>query len=264
MRMQPGQQRYPEIDLLRCAAILLMIAYHTAFDLAVLYGWNIAVFSGPWKVVGTLSATTFLLLVGCSGVLLRQRCLVRGESEWSIAIRFWKRGTVVLCCAAAISAVTAVYVPQAWVRFGILHLIGVTLLLQPGIARLGVRNAAIAIVALFASSRMPAAMQEGWWIGLPFGIVDTAFVSIDYYPLLPWISVVLAGSVLGSLAYTDGSPLRNQHRLRMRVDALGAWPGMRLLQCIGRRSLWVYMIHQPLLLLLLRLALGPPHACCDW
>ena len=61
------KQRYVELDLLRTLAVVLMIIYHTCYDLQEFYGWKLGLFQYPvWSWIQHGTAGLFLLLVGCS------------------------------------------------------------------------------------------------------------------------------------------------------------------------------------------------------
>ncbi len=69
----------------------------------------------------------------------------------------------------------------------------------------------------------------------------------DYRPLLPWFGVVLVGLFFGNAVYGDG---RRPEGLPSAAPA----PARPLLP-LGRNSLAIYLIHQPVMILLLA-ALG--------
>ena len=124
--MLPPNHRYPELDLLRTGAILGMIIYHAAYDLTAFYGWNIDITHGEWKVFERVIAITFLLLVGISFAISYSR--TKPEQVWT---KFLKRGLIVFGCGLLVSLVTYFLDPPTYVRFGILHLIGLSLILLP-------------------------------------------------------------------------------------------------------------------------------------
>jgi uncharacterized membrane protein len=85
---------------------------------------------------------------------------------------------------------------------------------------------------------------------LPLGIMPLGFASVDYTPLFPWLGVVLVGLGLGSVLYAGGV---RQFRIPPVPDRVVA-----PLTFLGRHSLVIYLIHQPVIILLLGLATGTP------
>ena len=65
----------------------------------------------------------------------------------------------------------------------------------------------------------------------------------DYRPLLPWFGVVLIGLFFGKVLYARGKRVLNLPR---STPALA-----RPLAPLGRNSLFIYMVHQPVLIALL-------------
>lgn len=248
--------RYAEIDVLRSAAILLMIVYHVVFDLSWFYDWNIDPFAGGWKVLARITAALFLVLVGVSATLLRKGMLARQSDDRAVLQRFLRRGLWVLSCGMLVSLATVIIDPSTFVRFGILHLIGTSLLLLPLLLRLGGWNLLLA-VPILASYTWVASPHDTSPLFLPLGFFPVSFATVDYYPLLPWFGMVLAGAGLGHLLYARTTPLsRPESPLRRFFDGLQLTRVGQLLALPGRHSLLLYMVHQPLLLLILWLMLG--------
>lgn len=250
--------RFAEVDLLRTTAITLMIVYHAAFDLSWFYGWDIDVLNGGWKWLAHVTASLFLVLVGVSAVLLRKNMQAKGADAASIRLRFVQRGLWVLTCGMLVSLATVAVDPATFVRFGILHLIGVSLLVLPFVLRLGVWNLLLAL-PLLASYMLTAVPHDASPLFIPFGFFPASFATVDYYPLLPWFGMVLAGAGLGHLFYARTTPLSHPDSpVRRRIDAFGASASGGWFTAPGRHSLLLYMVHQPLLLLILWLMLGKP------
>jgi len=65
--------RYPEIDLVRGIAILMMILFHTVFDLFFFRILPVEVYSGFWRYFALATASLFLLIVGISLTISRAR-----------------------------------------------------------------------------------------------------------------------------------------------------------------------------------------------
>lgn len=228
--------RSVEIDLLRVTAIILMMAYHTAFDLNAFYGWNIDVFHGVWWLIGKVSVITFLLLVGISFSI-----------SWSrnpVIQRTIKRGVRVLSYGIIVTVITYFFDSRNYVRFGILHLIGVSLLLLPHLRRLDLWSATMGTAIIIVGILVKGVTVQTPLL-LPLGFMPTGFTSIDYYPLLPWFGVVLIGTSLGRIYVAEGMPTFNKQ---------GSW-FTRGLTSVSKHSLFIYMVHQPIVLLLLRMLL---------
>ena len=75
------------------------------------------------------------------------------------------------------------------------------------------------------------------WLGLP----PVAYATFDYFPLLPWFGLILLGVWLGGLLYAGG-------RRGFPLPDLGGALPVRLLDFLGRHSLLIYLIHQPILM----------------
>src|SRR5262245_58841284 len=65
--------RYPEIDLLRGLAGILMIVFHVAFDLTFIAGQELNLDEGLVWIIGRSAAVLFVTLAGVSLVLAWRR-----------------------------------------------------------------------------------------------------------------------------------------------------------------------------------------------
>ncbi len=255
MRMR----RYPEIDFLRTLAIAMMVTYHLAFDLAVFYGRNIDVFGGALHVLAVCTATLFLLLVGVSSRLMWQGMHAAGYSQCQMHRMFLRRGATVLACGMGITILTYIVEPGAYIRFGILHLIGVSLLLCSVLSRYG-QISLFAGVGLLSATRLVGAANNPNPLLFPFGIHDYGLNTWDYFPLIPWFGVVLIGVAIASVAYNGKCALsRENAEIRWWLDVGFECRWIRWTLLPGRRSLLLYLVHQPALLAILWLLLGWPN-----
>ncbi|MEI2736218.1 MAG: heparan-alpha-glucosaminide N-acetyltransferase domain-containing protein [Rhodoblastus sp.] len=76
--------------------------------------------------------------------------------------------------------------------------------------------------------------------------LPTRYPAVDYFPLIPWFGVVLLGVWFGNWFYA------NNRRLISLPD-WGNLAPIRGLRWLGRHSLPIYLVHQPLILLVLML-----------
>lgn len=217
--------RIVEIDGFRGIAIILMIIFHTVFDLAYFYNWPIDYLHGFWYYQGKSSAILFMFVSGISSTLSR-RPIVRGLSVFGAGM--------------LITAVTYLYNPAMYIQFGILHLLGLSMLLAPWMKKLSPCLLILTGTALIALGNWCLTLTSvSLWL-LPLGIKPADFVSLDYYPLLPWLSVILYGMAAGKLLYADKKSL-------LPLGGLSS----NILSYLGRHSLLIYLIHQPILLTIL-------------
>ncbi|MDE2358115.1 MAG: DUF1624 domain-containing protein [Betaproteobacteria bacterium] len=225
---RPG--RVPSLDTLRGIAIVAMAAYHFCFDLRY-FGFLRADLEHDWRWITarTLILSTFLLVAGASMVL--------ADRDRQSARRRWLAHAGVIAIAAlAVSAGSYLMFPQTWIWFGVLHAIAASLV----IARPFVRRPAIAMAAGVAIIVAGLAFQNaafdnralGW-----LGFMTAKPATEDYVPLFPWTGVLLLGTGLGHLL------------VRTRFAVLGPLErAPRLLAFLGRHSLAVYLVHQPILI----------------
>lgn len=233
-------KRFPEIDLLRTLAIACMVVYHAAYDLAVLYGRDIPVFDTGWTLFARATANLFLLLVGIGFAISASR-------KESVAHLWKKQGNRFLTLAGAaalVSVATYLIDPHTFVRFGILHLIALSMLLLPVVRPL--REGSVLLGGMILATGMQTLQTKQFQpLATAFGFPPPDFATVDYFPVLPWFGTVLIGYGLGHLLYVRFPAWRK--RLPDSAPNAVTWP--------GRHSLMIYLLHQPIILSLLYILL---------
>lgn len=230
-----SQHRYPEIDLLRTAAILGMIVYHTAYDLSEFYGWEMDPMSTGWWIFARSTAILFLLVSGASNTIANART----EHVWRRTIL---RSGQILAAALCVTAATYFIDADTYVRFGILHCIAVSVFLLPLFRKLREWNLILGLGAIILGNRILGTTTDTSLL-LPLGLMPPDFTSLDYFPLLPWLGVVLIGSAIADMVY-------------IRKGFSGIPFTILGLSFFNRHALIVYLVHQPIILLILALILG--------
>ena len=230
--------RFWEVDAARGVAILMMVVYHFTYDLYAFGGYDVDAVSGFWARFADATASLFLLLVGVSLTITA----ARGGGGFR---RYLLRGLRIFGYGMLLTAVFLLF-GMGIVAFGILHLIGVSIVLAYPFLNLRFANLFLGVAVFAAGLYVRAADPTGSpWL-LPFGVVPEGWMMPDYRPLLPWFGVVLVGLFLGNVVYGRGRPAG----LPVRSPAV-----TRPLLPLGRNSLAIYLVHQPLLVGLLA-ALG--------
>jgi uncharacterized membrane protein len=244
--MTSVQERFLELDLIRGLAVIMMVLYHFLFDVTFFGIYPIDVTTGFWKIFAMVTASLFLLLVGISFTISAAKAEVTMNRR-NFFMKYLKRGVWILLIAALITLVTWWYLGEGYIIFGILHLIGFSIILAPFFLHRKWVTLYGGVLVITMGILLQAV--RGPFILVPLGIYPASFYSVDYTPIFPWFGLVLLGIYLGSLLYPKGKrgyiiPEVFKH------SELPAVPG-KLLAFLGRHSLAIYILHQPVIILLL-------------
>jgi len=217
-----------------------MIIFHAAFDYAFFASSeNVNVYAGTWFWLARAVAALFILLAGISWTLHthRKHASIRvREQEWRVYVR---RGLGLIVGGLLISLLSYIFFPAYAIWFGILHFLGFSYIL--GLFFLhrprGARIAGIFIVFLgILFSTILHEQLPYWPIMLP-----VFFPTFDYFPLFPWFGVFLVGIGAGHYFYPRGE----------RKIMIPAWENHSVVSVfsrMGKNSLFIYFIHQPILI----------------
>ncbi|RPI39716.1 MAG: DUF1624 domain-containing protein [Methanoregulaceae archaeon] len=237
--------RFREIDAARGIAILMMIIFHTVFDISFFKIAHVSVSTGFWRWFAMATASLFLLLVGTSLVVSHARSAA-DLSGFALIKKFLYRGAGIFALGLLVTLVTWLYLHEGFIIFGILHLIGVSVMLSPFFFRFGKYNVLLGLLCI-AAGFFTSSIQGPVWL-LPLGIVPASFASVDYTPLIPWFGAVLVGMGMGEFLYSGGIRRFSAPDLPDRM--------VRPLAILGRYSLIIYLFHQPVIILLLAAVTG--------
>ncbi|MGE4548990.1 MAG: heparan-alpha-glucosaminide N-acetyltransferase [Intestinibacillus sp.] len=232
------------MDSIRGATLISMAAYHATWDLVYLFGVN-------WPWYDGLGAYLWQQSICWTFIFLSGFC-------WQFSRSPLKRGLTVFAAGAAISVVTLLFLQENRILFGILTLLGSCMLLMIPLER-ALRHvpAGVGLVCCFAFFAITRNVAEGYlgigaWqlLRLPaplynshfstyLGFAMPGFFSVDYFPLLPWIFLFVAGYFT--------------YRIFVRSGLLRRYctTGLPFLNLWGRHSLLIYLLHQPAIYLAL-------------
>lgn len=223
------------LDEVRGFILLLMVAYHAAYDIIYIFGLDIPIFHS--RLLEFLQPFVAGMFVVISGIACRY-------SRSNL-----KRGAKALLFGMLLTAVTLRVMPEQAIYFGILHFMGTAMILfalmRPAFDRLPPMTGVILFVVLFAATyhlpdgylgfgafyraALPASLYLRRYL-LPLGF---AGAGSDYFPLFPWLFLYFAGTYAG-VFFANG--MLPDWFYRTRSKALAA---------IGRRAIVIYLLHQP-------------------
>lgn len=226
--------RAPLIDAARGVAILAMIIFHFSWDLHQYSLFSVDVGRHPaWRLFSQSIAASFLTLVGIS--------LERATRDGIRWPSFLRRLALVGGAALAITAATSLDTFMAdsarsqFIYFGILHAIATFSVLALIFLRWPIAGllAASAFVFFLPQVWRSPALNGTWleWTGLATEVRP----SLDFEPLFPWFAFVLLGLAVGKMRLAP-------------LESTAPLPRTRVLQWLGRWSLVIYLVHQPLLI----------------
>lgn len=237
--------RYHILDNIRGINLVSMIVYHLIWDIVYLFDRQLGWYESRGGYIWQQSICwTFILLSGFC---------------WSMGKNRFKRGLEISLAGLGISVVTIVFMPENRIVFGILTLMGsCTLLLIPLEHLLKRINTFLGMLLSMTLFILLKPINDGYigigihrLIELPqslfrgnfmtyIGFMKPDFYSTDYFPLIPWFFLFLVGYFL--------------YQLVNEKDYLQVLQGKEYkpLAFIGRHSLMIYLIHQPLIYLLLK------------
>ena len=225
------KKRVWELDALRGLCIIGMIVVHMFYDI------------GAFTDKGIELPNWFYLIKNYGHILF---VLISGICATLTAHSTLKRGLVVFGCGLLVSYVTLfmefVIGGFSYLRiwFGILHMLGVCMMLYPIFRKLPFWALALFGAAFIALGLWMDTLTVSVNYLFPLGLCsDTFYAGSDYFAIFPGFGWFLIGAAIGKTAY------RKKESLLPKVNA--DFFLLRGLRFIGRHSLLIYLLHQPLL-----------------
>lgn len=233
-------ERLWEVDLLRGIAIILMIIFNWSFALSYLSIYTLNGGSLYWYVFPRFIGGMFIFLAGLSLTLMYNQTNKKGVHK-----KFFFRGLKIFGYGILIMIITFLTFPEDFVIFGILHFIGISIILGSFFLKYNKLNLVLGLLIIALGFYL-----QSFSFNFPFllwlGFIPKNFFTFDYWPILPWFGVTLLGIFFGNFLYKNGK--RN-----FKIKDLSRSPIIKFLSFLGRKSLTIYLLHQPILIIVLSL-----------
>lgn len=232
--------RYTLLDILRGLTIISMVFFHATWDLVFLYDVKLSWFNNHFAHLWQQSICwSFILLSGF--------CFPIGKKKL-------RRGLEVFGASLLVTVVTLIFMPENRVLFGILSTLGFFMILSALLDNtLKKINPYIGFILMFTLFVLTKNVNDGFlgfekwnFYQLPsklysnlftafLGFPTDEFFSGDYFSVFPWIFLFWCGYFL--------------HGIFTKLDWLKHLSPFRItpLEWLGRHSLVIYMLHQPII-----------------
>ncbi|MGV8144201.1 MAG: DUF1624 domain-containing protein [Methanothermobacter sp.] len=245
-------RRFWEIDFLRGVAIILMVSYHFLFDINYFGIYSLNISTGLLWGFPRFIAGMFIFMVGVSLYLSYTRAELSGtyKQAGDFFFKYLKRGLWIFSLGLVITLATWIFIRQEFIIFGILHFIGLAIILEYPFLKYNKRykylNLVLGLIFIFTGFYINSLTFNFDYL-IWLGFIPQNLVTVDYFPLLPWLGVVSFGIFAGGRLYRD-------YQRRFKFPDLSYYRPIRIFTFLGRHSLIIYFIHQPILIVTLYLA----------
>ncbi len=224
------KERIQAIDLIRGVDIVLMVLFNYSVTLSYFGLIYISSSYLYWFIFPRSIASIFIFL---SGVV----AYISYERSKNLNKRYFVRGLKLMLFAIFITLFTYILVPGGTIYFGILHFFAVSSFLVPFFIKHSKLNL-IAGVSIILSGLYLQRTEFDFPYLLWLGLIPENFSTFDYFPLIPWLGVLLLGAYSGKYITR-----RANRRFKSKLADIFI--------SLGKNSLTVYLIHQPVLVFLL-------------
>lgn len=228
------------LDTLRGIALVAMLVSHLLFDVAYLL-------EQQWAYEAFLWTQDWFMIFPCIFISVSGICAALGRNTAM-------RGAQLSLLGAGITLVTAVLMPDLLILCDVLSMLGFCMLvyavLEKYLSRINWLVGLVLCLAMFLFTveieqghlgiegiftlKLDSRLYQTDWL-YPFGIHSNNFASANYYPIFPGIFLFLGASFAGRKIKNSKMP---EFVYKNHVPPLAF---------MGRHSLIIYLVHQPLM-----------------
>ncbi len=230
--------RYHGLDFLRGCMICSMVIYHAIWDIVYL-------FEKDWSWFEHRPGYWWQQSICWGFIFLSGFC-------WNLGKRQWRRGAIVFAVGIFLSLVMSFIMQDKYVWFGVLLFLGSAMIamsfFNKGLSHVPPALGIIIFFGLFIITRncnyrflgfeewnivaLPDVLYANWLTTF-FGFPLTEYYLMDYFSFFPWIFLYITGYFVFML-------FERYHWIRVCQASRCRW-----LEWMGRNSLIIYVLHQP-------------------
>ena len=241
-----SKERAFELDFLRGIAIVMMMFMHFSYDIRYEFGCDTFEYLNSGWFWTFVHPVIIVLFVGLSGI-----CCTFSRNNF-------KRGLKLLLVAMAFTVVTSFITYKigidCLILFNVLHMLSVSTLVYALITLIEnktniTKDQMTLVILLFGVwVTMTNNYLDYYYDGVtdnmllyPLGFHISGAPSVaDYMPLIPWLGVFLICAAAGRVLYKEKKTLFAGAGKKVRAVT-------RPLEFMGRHSLIIYLVHQPVI-----------------
>jgi len=238
--------RYPEIDLLKGIAVILMVFFHYFYVAYLMEQPIVDINSTAINSMASIAHNIFIFMVGVNLIVSYKSHQKKEKSEDEYIGRQFRRALMLLMIGMFITLTTYFIFPDKFVRFGIFHFISLAIMMS----LLFVNNIYCTGLGIVLFSLLNYIIQNHK--DLFYSICEnnklSCFImgiynyygSIDHFSFIPFFLIILYGIGAGQIIYGKGqrnfdfSLLDKTYQQSKALQSLGY---------IGKQSLNIYLVH---------------------
>lgn len=229
---KPEPDRIQAIDFIKGIDIVLMVLYNYSITLDY---FNVIRIPSDYLYRYLLPVSIASIFIFMSGVTAY---ISYEKNKSNLTRKYFLRGIKLLLFALLITIFTYIFVPQRTIYFGILHFFAFTSFLIPFFIKYNKLNLVAGLSIILSGvyfQQRTFNFSYLFWLG----IIPENLSTFDYFPLIPFLGVILVGIYYGRYVVEKTSNIKSGNRFS------------NVFTFLGKHSLTVYLIHQPVLILLL-------------
>ncbi|MBA2862373.1 heparan-alpha-glucosaminide N-acetyltransferase [Methanococcus maripaludis] len=236
------KNRYLEIDFVRGIAIILMVISNFVTDLKYFLGYSENLLF--WSIFALFVASMFIFISGVSfNISFSKKVASNNLNYKNYFIRFTKLFTI----AILITIITGSFLTSGTIYFGIIHFLAISGIFGIIFYRFKKMNLFFAFIFLIIGFLFNGNVLDTPYL-LIFGIMPRNFYTLDYFPIFPWFGIYLLGMNFSEKYYKNGVSRYSFEIFKNKF--------FNKICFLGQNTLFIYIIHQPILVGLLILKYG--------